>query len=350
MFRSVDLRHVQKLSYRNFGILHNMQTIVGVLRGGSSREHDVSLKTGAAMLANLPGERFTARDIYIDKNGQWHDRGRQVAPERVLRQIDAALIGLHGEYGEDGEVQKLLGHFGVPYAGADPFGAYLATHKLMAKMRAKEAGLLTPIFRHVERAEESEAAARDIIRSMHQPVVVKPIGWGSSIGVSIVGGYAPVLSAIEQLFSEGARGVLVEERIRGREATVGVVDGLRGEALYALPSVESIPPEGDFFSYDVKYLGTARHACPGNFSRMVNEELQRAARVMHRSLGLRHYSRSDFIVAPRRGPLGAESVYYLETNALPALAPGSLLPKSLAAVGVPLPDFLSHLVNLALER
>jgi D-alanine-D-alanine ligase len=327
-----------------------MQITVGVLRGGPSHEHEVSLRTGAAIIANLQEDRFAARDIYIDRNGQWHDRGRQTAPERVLRQLDVALIGLHGEYGEDGEVQKLLEHFGVPYAGADSFGSYLAAHKLMAKMRAKENGLLTPAFRHVERAEESEAAARDIIRNMHQPIVVKPIGWGSSVGISIVGGYAPVLSAIERLFSEGARGVLVEERIRGREATVGVVEGLRGETLYTLPSIEIIPPEGDFFSYGAKYSNGTRHACPGNFPRMVNEELQRAAQVMHRSLGLRHYSRSDFIVAPRRGPLGTDGIYYLETNALPGLAPGSLLPKSLAAVGVPLPEFLSHLVNLALGK
>ena len=82
----------------------------------------------------------------------------------------------------------------------------------------------------------------------------------------------------------------------------------------------------------------------------MSEELQRAARVMHRALGLRHYSRSDFIVAPRKGELGAESVYYLETNTLPGLTSESLLPKSLAAVGVSFSDFLSHLVNLALGK
>jgi D-alanine-D-alanine ligase len=320
-----------------------MQTIVGVLRGGPSREHEVSLKSGAAMLANLPEERYLARDIYIDKNGQWHDRGRPVAPERVLRQLDVVLIGLHGEYGEDGEVQKLLERFGVPYAGADSFGSYLAMHKLMAKTRAKEAGLLTPESRYIERAEDSAEAAGDVIRSFHQPVVVKPIGWGSSVGVSIVGGYAPVLAAIEQLFADGAPSVLVEEHIRGKEATTGVVENLRGEALYALPSIEIIPPEDDFFSYDAKYSGETREVCPGNFSRVAAEELQRAAKVMHRALGLRHYSRSDFIVTPK-------GIYYLETNTLPGLTTESLLPKSLAAVGVTFPDFLSHLVNLALGR
>lgn len=320
-----------------------MQTIVGVLRGGPSREHEVSLKSGAAILANLPEERFSARDIYIDRQGVWHDRGRPTPPERILRQVDVVLNGLHGEYGEDGEVQKLLERFGVPYTGADSFGSYLAMHKLMAKTRAQEAGLLTPESCYIERAEDIIEAANTIIRTFHQPVVVKPVGWGSSVGVSVVGGYAPVLAAIQKLFAEGASSVLVEEYIRGKEATVGVVEGLRGEELYVLPTIEIIPPGEDFFSYDAKYSGATREVCPGNFSRVDTEELRRIAKVMHRALGLRHYSRSDFIVTPK-------GIYYLETNTLPGLTPESLLPKSLAAVGVSFRDFLSHLVNLALGR
>jgi D-alanine-D-alanine ligase len=295
------------------------------------------------MLKNLLEERYVARDIYIDKEGQWHDRGRVSTPERILRQVDVVLNGLHGEYGEDGEVQKTLERFGAPYAGSDSFASYLAMHKVMSKMHAREAGLLTPDFRHINRAEEAEEVAHDIIRTFSQPVVVKPVGWGSSIGVSIVGGYAPVLGTIRELFAQGAPSVLVEEYIRGREATVGVVENLRGEALYVLPSIEIVPAEGDFFSYNAKYSGQAREVCPANFSRVTSEELQRVAKVMHRALGLRHYSRSDFIVAPR-------GIYYLETNTLPGLTSESLLPKALAAVGVSAPDFLSHLVNLALGR
>lgn len=317
-----------------------MQTIIGVLRGGPSHEHHVSLKTGAAILAGLPEERFIAHDIYIDKHGQWHDRGRATTPERALRQLDAVLIGLHGEYGEDGEVQKLLERFGVPYAGTGPFGSYLAMHKLMAKSRLQEEGIKTPAFRYIEHKAEIEGAVFEIVRNFHQPVVVKPVGWGSSIGVSVVGGYALVRSAIESLFAQGAPSVLVEEYIRGREATVGIVEGLRGEELYALPTIEIIPPANDFFSHEAKYSGTTRELCPGNFSRAQIEELTLLARKAHRVLGLRHYSRSDFIVAP-------EAIYYLETNTLPGLTEESLMPKALASVGVSFPDFLTHLVNLA---
>ena len=320
-----------------------MQTIVGVLRGGPSREHEVSLRSGAAILANLPEERYIARDIYIDRQGVWHDRGRPTPPERILRQVDVILNGLHGEYGEDGEVQKLLTRFGVPYAGADSFSSYLAMHKVMAKARAQDAGLLTPESHFIERTSDSETGGRDTIRRFRQPVIVKPVAWGSSVGVSIVGGYAPVLAAVKQLFTDGASGVLVEEYIRGREATAGVVEGLRGETLYSLPPIEIVPPEGYFFNYTNKYDGSTREIIPGNFSRVVSEELQRAAKVMHRALGLRHYSRSDFIVTPK-------GIYYLETNTLPGLTTESLLPKALAAIGVSFRDFLAHLVNLALGR
>ena len=318
-----------------------MQTIVGVLRGGPSKEHEVSLKTGAAILAALPEERFVARDIYIDKKGEWHERGRPISPERALRQLDVALIGLHGEYGEDGEVQKVLERFGVPYAGSDPLGSFFAMHKVLAKEKAREAGLLTPKYRFIESGEDLEHAARDVIQAFHQPVVVKPVRWGSSVGVSIVGGYEPVLAAIEDIFALGSDGVLVEELIRGREATAGVVENLRGEALYALPPMEIIPPEGDFYSYEAKYSGETRLACPATFSRVAMEELTRAAKLMHRMLGLRHYSCSDFIVAPK-------GVYYLETNTLPGITAVSDLPGELAAVGISLPEFLTHLVDLAL--
>jgi len=108
-------------------------------------------------------------------------------------------------------------------------------------------------------------------------------------------------------------------------------------------ATSSLASGSEFFNYTNKYDGSTREIIPGNFSRVVSEELQRAAKVMHRALGLRHYSRSDFIVTPK-------GIYYLETNTLPGLTTESLLPKALAAIGVSFRDFLAHLVNLALGR
>jgi D-alanine-D-alanine ligase len=318
-------------------------TVVGVLRGGPSREHEVSLKTGAAILSNLPLERFTARDIYIDKQGKWHDRGRPVTPVDALRSVDVVLIGLHGEYGEDGEVQKILDLVGVPYAGSGSFGSFIAMHKFLAKQKAKEAGIKVARDYFIESSDGAEVIVRDIIRTMPQPVVVKPVRWGSSVGVQMLHGYEPIYNAVIKLLEDGAGGVMVEERIKGTEATAGVVEGLRGEKIYTLPPIEIVPPQADFFSYESKYNGASSEICPGRFSRPVSEELQRAAKTMHETLGLRHYSRSDFIVSPK-------GIYYLETNTLPGMTAESLLPKSLAAVGVQFPDFLTHLIDLALVR
>lgn len=317
-------------------------TVVGVLRGGPSSEHDVSLASGHAILTHLPEDRYTARDIYIDKQGIWHERGVPTSPDKVLPTLDAALLGLHGEFGEDGQVQRLLERYGTPYAGADSFASALGMHKVLTKEKAIEAGLLTPRYVFVEQDGDAAQTAHTITRSFAQPVIVKPVALGSSVGVRVVGGYAPVYESIVSLQPFG--GVLIEEVIRGTEATVGVIEGMRGEDLYALPPVEIIPPpHASFFDRTVKYDGSTREVVPGNFSRTVASELARQARVMHEALGLRHYSRSDFIVSPR-------GIYFLETNTLPGLTTESLFPKSLAAVGIKFSDFLSHLVELALGK
>jgi D-alanine--D-alanine ligase len=318
-------------------------TVVGVLRGGPSREHDVSLKSGHAIVSNLPVERYTVRDIYIDPSGQWHVRGLPSSPGDALRSVDVVINGLHGEYGEDGEVQKVLERFGTPYTGSNPFASFVAMHKVFAKERAKESGLLTPKYRYVEENDDVETVAAEIVRTFTQPVVVKPVRWGSSVGVSMITGFAPLQKAIANLLAEGSGGVLVEERIRGTEATVGIIEGLRGEELYSLPVVEIIPPAADFFSYDAKYSGATQEICPGRFTRQISDELVRQSRLIHRALDLRDYSRSDFIVSPK-------GIYYLETNTLPGLTSESLFPKSLAAVGVPFQEFLSHIVTRALHR
>ncbi len=313
-------------------------TVVGVLRGGPSREHEVSLLSGHAIIANLPRDKYTVRDIYIDKQGIWHERGKPSTPADILRSLDVVMVGLHGEYGEDGEVQRLLEKFNVPFTGSDSFGSHVAMHKAMAKERAKEIGVKTAKYLLIEQDSDPHAVAYEVVRSFHQPVVVKPVRWGSSVGIKIVGGYAPLHAALVDLLEETE--VLIEEFIRGTEATAGVVEGLRGESLYALPPIEIVPPQNDFFSYDAKYSGKTKEICPGRFSKEVSQELMETAQRMHDALNLRHYSRSDFIVAP-------SGIYYLETNTLPGLTKESLLPKSLAAVGVPFPEFLSHLVELA---
>lgn len=318
-------------------------TVVGVLRGGPSSEHEVSLKSGHHMIASLPVEKNAVRDIYIDKQGIWHERGLPILPGDILPKIDVAVIALHGAYGQDGEVQKVLELFNIPYTGANPYHSFNASHKVLAKERAKLMGVKTPLYRLVEELADAESVAYDVVRNFHQPVIIKPISSGSSVGVSLVSGFKPIQDAIAELFLAGAPGVLIEERITGTEATVGVVEGLRGEELYALPPVEIMPATGhELFTYDAKYSGESSEIVPGRFEKQIMDDLMNTARLMHNSLGQRHYSRSDFIVSPK-------GIYFLELNTAAAvgMTKESLFPKALQAVGVSMNEFLSHIVELA---
>lgn len=299
-----------------------MQTVVGVLRGGEGAGHEASIKSGAAVLAALDPSVYRARDIYIDANGQWHQEGRPVSPERALRQLDCALLPLHGAYGERGEVQRLLESYAVPYAASNPFASHLAAHAPMARAQLQEAGLTVPDSRYVESVADAHTAAYEVTRAFHPPVVVRR-ALGGYAGAAVVSGYAPIQTAIERLFTEGADAVVVEEYLRGREAAAGVVEGLRGEQLYALIPVE---------------LAADGVRCPGGFSRVEAEELAHEAKVAHRTLGLRHASESHFKVTPR-------GVRYLGTTSLPALSGDESFAVALGAVGVSLAAYLAHLIN-----
>ncbi len=318
-------------------------TVVGVLRGGPSREHEVSLRTGHAVITALPRERFTVRDIYIDGEGVWHERGLATSASRVLPTIDVAIVALHGEYGEDGQVQKLLEQYGTPYTGSDPFTSFVGMHKVLTKERARSLGIMVPRSVFIEDGVDAASAVHEIIRTYPQPVIVKPARWGSSVGVTAPAGYQPVHQAVTGLLAENSGGALVEEMVRGTEATVGVVEGMRGEALYALPPVEIIPSsQNPFFTHDAKYIGSTQELAPGRFSKEIAAELEDLAKRMHRELGMRHYSLSDFIVSPK-------GIYYLETNSLPGLTTESLMPKALDSVGISLTHFLEHILALALN-
>jgi len=166
---------------------------------------------------------------------------------------------------------------------------------------------------------------------------------GSSVGVSIAKSHRELLQGIGNAFEYSSK-VLIEEYIRGREATCGVVDNFRGEKIYSLFPVEIIhPKDNPFFDYDAKYSGKTQEICPGNFSQRDKNEIQRIAKEVHSIMGLRDYSRSDFIVSPY-------GIYFLEVNTLPGMSKESLLPKSLNAGGISTPSFLDHIVGLALSR
>lgn len=316
---------------------------VGVLRGGPSSEYDVSLKTGGAVLRFLPNDKYEPHDILITKEGEWHLNGMLSSPERVGRSVDVVFNALHGEYGEDGTVQTILDNLNLPYTGSGRLPSALAMNKPLANEILRKAGFRVPAFVLVEEHDEPELAAQQVFLKISPPWVVKPADRGSSVGLSFVRTFSNLAGAIKRAADYSKR-VLVEQFVKGREATVGVVEGLRGERHYVLPPIEiKTPGNKPVWEYDDKYSGATLELCPGPFCDEDKARLSELASLAHQTLGLRHYSRTDFIVTPR-GP------YLLEVNTLPGMTNESLMPKALEAVGVRYPDFLDHLVTLALHK
>ena len=330
---------------------------VGVIRGGVSPEYEVSLATGANVLSHLRSDslkdKYKPIDILIDKNGVWHKNGLPANFEQVFHHIDVVFNALHGEYGEDGKIQQILEHWKMPYTGSEIFPSALAYHKGLTKEQFDFHNIKTP--KHIllpvynkdidgPFRDYAHQKAEEIFRKMPPPWIVKPFSGGSSVGIHVCKDHLSLLYALKDVARTGAS-TMVEELITGKEATVGVIEDFRGEKLYALPSVEiRIPKDKSHFDYDAKYNGASEEICPGNFKREEKELLEKIAKEIHHKLRLRHYSRSDFIIHPKKG------IYALEVNTLPGLTNASLLPKGLEAVGAKMPDFIDHILTLALNR
>ncbi len=322
---------------------------VAVLRGGPSSEYEVSLKSGAAVLENLPSDKYKVSDILISKEGVWHNRGLPVEPHKALHSVDVVFNAMHGEYGEGGIVQKILDDHGVPYTGSGVFASAIAMDKARTK---KMLGKLNGIKTHAhmtfypDKIYDLDAETQKLFDSFPAPYVLKPLRGGSSIGLTIVHTIRNVPNKLEALLKGGP--VIVEEYIQGKEATCGVVEGLREEELYVLPPIEiRIPEDKETLDYETKYSyengKKMEIICPGNFNEEEKRIIQNSAAEVHRRLGLRHYSRSDFIVTPK-------GIYFLEVNTLPGLTSTSLLPSATDAVGVEFSDLLDHLVSQALIK
>lgn len=317
---------------------------IGVLRGGPSHEYEVSLDTGKQVLTSLRehfSDRYHAKDIFIDREGLWHIDGLALKPEQILSKIDVAFNALHGKYGEDGKIQHLLESYGIPFTGSGSLGSAVGMNKTMAKNLFRTHGLKTPYWQELSQQDildDHRSVANGLFHSWHLPILVKPVGSGSSVGVSIVRNYKDLPLSLYNAARHGH--VLVEEYVPGIETTCGVIEDFRGEDLYSLPPIE-IRPKNSFFDYEAKYAGGSEKIVPATFSRELKSEIEELSKSIHRLLGLRHYSRSDFIIHPRRG------IYVLETNTLPGLTEESLIPKSLKAVGSSINEFIGHIISLA---
>ena len=318
------------------------RTAVGILRGGTSSEYPLSLKTGAAMLAALPEDRYDVRDIFIDKKGYWHLRGTPVEAARALAQVDVVLNALHGGSGEDGTVQRIIERAGIPYAGARPGASALSLNKAKAREILQQSGIRMP--RAVSFSVSNDLTTGDMARLVFDqfgpPYVVKPTSEGAARGILVAMTLVQLPDVLGDVLDAFGAAV-VEELVRGDEASVGVIEDFRGEELYVLPPAHVVLPEGmDFMMPHAHEEALLQYIVPSRFSHDEKRALADIARAAHRALGLSHFSRADVILTSR-GPV------LLEVNTTPGLYPGASFPPMLESVGSSVREFLEHAIHLA---
>jgi D-alanine-D-alanine ligase len=305
---------------------------VALLAGGKSGEREVSLKGAAGVSKALDPEKYEVRqyDPATDLARLAADAG----------DLDVAFILLHGPLGEDGSMQGFLDLLGLPYQGSGVLGSALAMDKNLAKILYREAGLTVPDWIMV--GEKEAASPEALLKRVALPAVIKPVRQGSSLGMSIAHSLQELRSGLAEALRFDPE-VMVEEFIRGREITGGVLGN--GE-LTALPLVEIIPgEEHPFFNYEAKYQpGASSEICPAELPPAVTARAREIALAAHRILKLRGYSRTDMMV----GENG--TIYVLETNTIPGMTPTSLLPQAAAVHGLSFGALLDRLLELALEE
>ena len=327
--------------------------IVGVLRGGTSSEYNLSLKTGAAMMAALPEDRYQVRDIFIGKDGLWHSRGTPSTPARALAQVDVVLNGLHGGVGEDGTVQRILEKSGVPYAGSRPLASSMSLNKIIARdvlQKIKTIKMPRAVAFSSRNDMDTALMAQLVFCRFAPPYVVKPPSEGASYGIKIAGNIRDLPNVLAEVIDQYGS-ALVEEYIRGRHASVGVIERFRNQEIYALPpAYVMIPNEFHMQLPHHHEEGSLRHIVPSDFSHNEKDVLMHMAKEAHRALQLSHFSRADFVVAPPSTAeisRGKPRVYMLEVNSIPGLYPGASFPPMLKSVGSSVGEFLEHSIKLA---
>ncbi|MFA4854879.1 MAG: D-alanine--D-alanine ligase [Candidatus Omnitrophota bacterium] len=299
---------------------------VGVLMGGSSSEREISLKSGKAVLLALAESGLDTVGIDITTDNAQENI-------RLLNNynLDCVFIALHGRFGEDGTVQQLLEELNLPFTGSGVEASCLAMDKIGSLDIFRKQGLCVPKSQFLERS------ARDFKNGLGFPLVVKPANHGSSIGLSIVENDAGIVPAIDLAFQFDKR-IVIEEYIKGRELTVGILDEL------PLPVIEIIPKH-KFFDFEAKYqAGLTEYIVPAALEKCISGIVQEAAFLAHKALGCFGCSRVDIILGQDNLP------YILEVNTIPGMTATSLLPKAAKSIGIGFNQLCLKLLELAYEK
>ncbi len=312
---------------------------VAVLYGGPSSEHEVSLRSGAAILANMPAH-YEVLPVEISTSNIWHFKTLDLslpldkALPKLASLCDIAILGVHGTFGEDGTLQALLETNNIPHTGASAAASILAFDKAMTAAVYDIALLPQPETIVVSSIEE--------LKDLKLPLVIKPARQGSSVGVSIVKQPEQLQPAYDLALLHDTK-VLAQAFIAGVEVSCGVIE-IDGVATALMPT-ELIAKKGEFFDYESKYSegGAEELTPPKHVASDHIKTIQAYAVRAHAALGCRGYSRTDMIVAEN-------GIYLIETNTLPGLSEASILPKQLAHADISFTQMLEYIVTATLAQ
>jgi D-alanine-D-alanine ligase len=307
---------------------------IAVLKGGASLERQVSLRSGARVEDAL--QRLGHEVGAIDVGADLIERLEAARP-------DAAFIALHGPGGEDGTVQELLDITGIPYTGSGVLACMRSIDKVLTKHLLLEAGLPTPDFFAFSETAFKELGARDALPAIEErlafPIVVKPAAQGSALGVKFARMPEDVPAALVAAFSYDSR-VLLERYVSGRDVAVSILDG------QALPVVEAVPREEDFYDFESRYeIGRTDFVCPADLTDECTAKTQELALATYELIGCRGFARVDLMIEDETGEPSV-----LEVNAIPGLTETSLLPMAAEAAGISFDELIDRLVDLAVAQ
>jgi D-alanine-D-alanine ligase len=306
---------------------------VAVLKGGSSLERQVSLRSAARVEDALDSLGHDV--VSLDVGADLVQRLKQERP-------DVAFIALHGPGGEDGTPQELLEILGIPYSGPGVAACIRCMDKVLTKHLLRASGIPTPDWVAFNSTAFRELGAADALDDIEArlgfPLVVKPAAQGSALGVRFAASRDDVPEALVAAFSYDDR-VLLESHVEGRELAVSLLDG------EPLPAVEVRPKEEDLFNYEARYeIGRTDYLCPAELADTPGDDVQAAARATYEELGCAGFARVDLM-------LDAEEVpQVLEANAIPGLTDTSLLPMAAEARGIHFEQLVARIIDLALAR
>jgi D-alanine-D-alanine ligase len=311
---------------------------VAVLKGGDSLERQVSLRSGARVedaLARL-GHDVLAIDV-----------GADLVDRLTAERPDVAFVALHGRGGEDGTVQELLELLGIPYTASGPSACIRCMDKVVAKHALRDAGVPTPDFYAFSQAAFEELGAARALPAIEErldfPIVVKPAGQGSALGIKMARTAADVPGAIVAAFSYDTK-VLLERHVAGRDLAVSVLEGPGGPE--ALPVVEAVPREEAFYDFEARYeFGRTDFICPAALPEAVAERARELALESYRVLGCYGFARVDLMLEEASGELTV-----LEANVIPGLTETSLLPLAAEAAGIGFETLIARVLELAVAR